>query len=160
MRKLLGLIGIGVIGLLLPNLAFAQEASMDVELNLPSTYTVTIPANQEIQFKQIMTKLETPLVVEGNIAPDKKVQVKVELQSFIHKELPNSTLEFQLWDQKSHEWKGTNCFAKDLENNQQKRIFLNLVISEEVWQKAEPGTYEGSIIFTSSIQESTGAEDD
>lgn len=132
---------------LFPIVALAEEQSTELTVEIPSEYTLTIPATtKNIQYKQEVTELGT-LKVQGNLAAGQKVKVTAAKTPLTYK---SQFIPFSLKDEQNAEW--TQGFWTEVEANSGKEIPLKVNITSEDWAKAKAGKYQGKIIFTSSFE--------
>jgi len=146
MKKYLVILGI----FFLPITVLAEEKTTEITTTIPSTYTLTIPANQEIM-KNAETTALSELKVSGDLAPDQQVRISATIDEMKNKDNKQApTLPFRLTNEKGEDWTSDTWSAQDAVT--QKTAKLNLKIEKEAWAKAKPGRYEGKIIFTSAIE--------
>lgn len=132
---------------LFPIVALAEEQSTELTVEIPSEYTLTIPATtQNIQYKQEVTELGT-LKVQGNLAAGQKVKVTAAKTLLTYK---SQVIPFSLKNGENAEW--TQDTWTEAEANSGKEIPLKVNITSEDWAKAKAGKYQGKIIFTSSLE--------
>ena len=146
MKRYLFILGI----FFLPITALAEEKTTEITTTIPSRYTLTIPANQEIMRNAETTAL-SELKVSGELAPDQQVRISAtieEMTNMDNKQAP--TLPFRLTNEKGEAWTSDTWSAQ--ETADQKAAKLNLKIEKEAWAKTKPGRYEGKIVFTSTIK--------
>lgn len=143
-RKFLLLLG----GLVLwPTIASAEEKSTEIKVEIPSEYTLTIPATtKNIQYKQEVTELGT-LKVQGNLAVGQKVKVIAAKTPLTYK---SQVIPFSLKNGGNAEW--TQDTWTEAEANSGKELRLKVNITSQSWAAAKPGNYQGKIIFTSSLE--------
>lgn len=132
---------------LFPIVALAEEQSTELTVEIPSEYTLTIPATtKDIKHNQELTELGS-LKVQGNLAIDQKVKVTA---TKIPLKYNAQSIPFSLKDEQNAEW--TQGFWTEAEANSGKEIPLKINITSEDWAKAKAGKYQGKIIFTSSFE--------
>ncbi|MBO1307005.1 hypothetical protein JZO70_12585 [Enterococcus sp. 669A] len=151
------LIKLGLIccaSLLLPVTGFAQdrqEGTTEVTADVPSTYTMTIPASpKQIVANTDITDLGS-LSVKGNLDPTKLIEVTVEKKQLENQRDNTQKIPFSLVDSSNAntEWTGATWNADDC--TAAKALELSVKIDQPSWAAAKPGQYKGSIVFTSSI---------
>lgn len=137
----------------IPVSAEDKEDTTPIEASVPSTYTLTIPAETNIEFNAESTDLEGVLKVTGNVLPSQSVQVTATTKA-LHNSVQNTDLPYALkYDGNeftSAEWSETELRA-GLEGDG-KELTLNIAITQADWNNAKAGTYEGSIVFTATLK--------
>lgn len=134
----------------LPVAAFAEERSTEITTTIPATYTMTIPASQDVTINAESTAL-SDLKVLGDLAPNQFVRISAKTEAMTNKDNKQApTLPFTLTNEKAENWTSETWNAEEAAS--QKVAKLILKIDNEAWTKAEPGRYEGKIVFTSAIE--------
>lgn len=136
-----------MMGTVLP--AHAEEKTTPINASVDSTYTLTIPAKTDIAFNAESTDLNGVLKVTGNVLPTESVTVTVKTND-LENRVRNMKLPYKLMY-------GANEFTTATWNEDElraesKEIQLSLAIEKSDWDKAEAGSYEGSIVFTAGMQ--------
>lgn len=132
---------------LFPIVAFAEEQSTELIVEIPTEYTLTIPAaTKDIKHNQELTELGS-LKVQGNLAIDQKVKVTATKTPLTYKV---QSIPFTLKDGQNTEW--TQGIWTDTEAGSGKEISLKVNITSEEWAKAKAGKYQGKIVFTSTLE--------
>ena len=135
----------------LPVMASAETKTTELTAEIPSTYTLTIPATtKNITANQELTELGT-LKVVGSLEMGKKVIITTTKNELTNQTNPNAKIPFELvnsgdkapWSQ--GEW-------DEAEVTQGKEIPLSVNISKINWDNAKAGQYKGSIVFTSEVK--------
>lgn len=148
MKKLsIGLLGSAL--LLFPVTTFAEEQTTTITAEIPSTYTVTIPAETKpIVVNAELTELGT-LKIEGNLDPSKQIKIEAKTLLLANEGDANQTIPYALVDATGTEWQSATWDEADTTAG--KELGLSVKIGKAAWDVAKPGKYKGSIIFTSSI---------
>lgn len=130
-----------------------QEKTTQLEAEVASTYTLTIPAKTTIAFNATETDLEGTLKVSGNVLPTQKVTVTATSNP-LHNTAQNTNLPYTL------KVKGENAFSSEEWDEDElrsgltgegKQIALSVAITADDWNKAKAGKYEGSIVFSAEL---------
>lgn len=134
--------------ILLPVTSFGEEKEVELTAEIPSTYTLTIPATTKvIPANQEITDLGS-VKVEGSLAPNQAVNVTTTKTALTHKS-SNLTIPFTLISAQSSEW--TQESWNESEAADAKAIPLKVKITPADWRAAKPGQYAGKIVFSSEI---------
>lgn len=160
----MGLTAFALMGVMaLPVSAQENTESKDttIKANIQSVYTLTIPAETQIEFEDTSTNLDGALKVTGNVLPSQEVEVTAAAGAF-HNTVQGTDLPYKLMNGqeefKTATWNETEL-RNGFENEENaKQIPLSIAIKESDWQFAEAGDYEGSITFTANLQNVTDTE--
>ncbi len=126
----------------------ASEQQTTLNLVIPSTYTMTIPKSQHIEYGKNETQIGT-LTVEGNIRPDEALYVSVKKSAFQNLEKKHS-FAFRLLSG-SEEFSGRSWSGMELETEQ--TVPLSVSIADTVWDEVQAGNYTAALTFTAEIQQ-------
>lgn len=139
----------------IPVSAEDKEETTPLEVSVPSTYTLTIPAETNIEFNAESTDLKGVLKVTGNVLPTQSVQVTATTKA-LHNSVQDTDLPYALkYDGNeftSAEWNETELRDGLEGDGKGKELSLNVAITQADWNNAKAGTYEGSIVFTATLK--------
>lgn len=135
---------------LLPVSALAEEKNTVITTTIPSTYSLTIPANQAVTVNMEKTALPD-LKVSGDLAPNQQVRVSARIEAMKNKDNPQApALPFSLTDTAGNSWSTESWSVEEAVEQKAAKVYLN--IEKAAWTQAKPGRYEGKIVFTSAIE--------
>lgn len=127
----------------------AEEKTTPINASVDSTYTLTIPAQTDIVFNAESTDLKGVLKVTGNVLPTESVVVTAEKKD-LYNSVQNTTLPYRLMygadEFTTAAWEEEELRAGN------KEFQLSVAIEKTDWDKAEAGSYDGSIVFTAEMQ--------
>lgn len=127
--------------------ASAEERQTTLAATVPSSYTLTIPKSQTIEYGRDLTEIGA-LSVKGNIRTDENLRVSVEKSAFRNEE-KNHSFSFRLLSGSAlfleRSWSGT-----ELETEQ--TVPLSVSIEDSAWDEAQAGNYTATLIFTAEIR--------
>lgn len=156
-----GLTALALIGAMaLP--ASAQDTETKdttIKARIQSVYTLTIPAETQIDFEAASTDLAGKLKVTGNVLPSQEVSVTAQAKDF-HNKVQNTNLPYKLMEGQAEfqtaVWDEDTLRAGLSGTGYGKEIQLSIAIGEDDWKTAEAGDYEGTITFTALLQDVRG----
>lgn len=130
-----------------------KNKEMQLSTEIDSVYTLTIPADTDIEFNSAAKNLNGVLKVSGNVDAGEKVKVTAVPEA-LHNAAHNVDLPYTLNEgenifQKA-EWSETEL--RDGLNGKGKELQLSVKITEKDWKAAKAGTYTGGITFTAELQ--------
>ena len=124
-----------------PVLADETKATT-IKANIPSSYTVVIPAETTIQFNKLETKLEGPLYLSAaQLEPNHYVRISATANELVNQADSNKTIPFTLYE-------GNDPFTSADFVDKYKNVQLSVHIKQSDWNKAPAGNYKGSVTFT------------
>lgn len=139
----------------IPVSAEDKEGTTPIEASVSSTYTLTIPAETNIEFNAESTDLKGVLKVTGNVLPTQSVQVTATTNA-LHNSVQNTDLPYTLkYDGNeftSADWNETELRAGLEGDGKGKELSLNIAITKADWNNAKAGKYEGSIVFKAALK--------
>lgn len=144
----------GLTGLLLVTLlagfATPVHAAQTTELhaNVGSSYVLTIPKETNIDVNALSTPLNGTVKVTGNITATQNVVVSSTTNP-LHNDVDNVDLPYTL-KMGNNTLTSMSFSQSDLTNA--KEVQLNVAISQEDWNQAKAGEYNGSIVFNATLQ--------
>ena len=123
----------------------------NITTNIQPSYTVDIPADTAIDFNTKDKIFETELgLSKAQLNPGYKVKVTATVNPLKNKKDSSKTIPFAL-----HKADGTAftsaTFADTIE-----KVQLRVHITEDAWNKAPAGDYEGSVTFTITYTNEAG----
>lgn len=127
--------------------ASAEEQKTTLEATVPSSYTLTIPKSQAIEYGRELTDIGS-LSVIGNIRTDEVLRVSVEQSAFRNEE-KNHSFSFRLLSG-SEIFQGQSWNGTELETEQ--TVPLSVSIEDPVWDEAQAGNYTATLTFTAEIR--------
>ena len=132
----------------------SQEKTTQLEAEVGSEYTLTIPAKTTIAFNATETDLTGTLKVSGNVLPTQNVTVTATCNP-LHNAVQNTNLPYTLKIKDGDTFSSAQWNEDELRSGQTgdgKQIALSVAITEDEWKKAEAGKYEGSIVFSAELK--------
>lgn len=146
-----------ILGIVLLSIAalsvHAEEKTTQLEAEVASTYVLTIPAKTTIAFNATETDLEGTLKVSGNVLPMQNVTVTATC-SPLQNSVQNTGLPYTLKIKSGAIFSSAQWNEDELRSGltgDGKQIALSVAITEDEWNKAEAGKYEGSIVFSAEL---------
>lgn len=131
---------------------YAENETTEISTSVDSTYTLTIPKKTDIIFNAESTDLTGTLKVTGNVLPTQSVVVTAETKD-LYNSVQNTTLPYKLMNE-TEEFTTSTWNEEEL-RAENKEFRLSVAIEKSEWDKAEAGSYEGSIVFTADMQTET-----
>ena len=128
--------------------AFAAEDNRQVEVktHIDPTYTVTIPANTTVNFKDEKTSFGAITLTAAQLDPDKSVKVALSASGTLKNSKDNrKTLAYQIQD-------GTTAFTSATYKMAGQSTALTIHIAQADWNAAYAGDYADTVTFTISYQ--------
>ena len=124
-----------------PVLADETKATT-IKANIPSSYTVVIPAETTIQFNTLETKLEGPLYLSAaQLEPNHYVKISATANALTNDADKSKTIPFTLYE-------GNDPFTSADFVDKYKNVQLSVHIKQSDWNAAPAGNYKGSVTFT------------
>ncbi|SHH57200.1 hypothetical protein SAMN02745196_00819 [Clostridium collagenovorans DSM 3089] len=152
----MGLTALVLMGtMVLPVSAEEKSDTTRIKANVKSTYTLTIPAETTVNFEATSTDLNGALKVKGNVLSTQEVVVNATANDF-HNTSQNKDLPYKLVNKAEGKEFSIATWDEDilragLSDGQGKEILLSVDITDDNWNKAEAGDYEGSITFIANL---------
>lgn len=126
----------------------SQSQSMQLTIQKNASYTMSIPASQDITFGTVDTEIGS-LSVTGEIGTKQEVRVSVDTTEFTDTADDGNRFPFALW-QGGTAFTGKNWSSKELENGGTS-VSLTVHIPSETWGKTSPGTYRALVTFAAEL---------
>lgn len=162
MKKLLSLAM--ALMLMVSMATMASASTTTLTTTVPgATYTLNIPADQEIPYNATSTKIGNVTVTDtSGFAVGKNLEVKVEHTAFTS-EQTDTDIEFGIYledgNQMIKPMSGALLFKGQNDGSVTERAVLNsvlvktllVIINDAAWGAAQPGNYTATITFTAEI---------
>lgn len=130
----------------------AEEKTTEITASVKSEYTLSIPANTDIDFNATSTNLDGTLKVTGNVLPTQTVTVSTQANR-LYNSVQDTSLPYKLMNGQS-EFQSATWNENELRAETPKEFQLSIAITEADWNQAEAGDYSGSIVFTATMNDS------
>lgn len=128
----------------------ANEQTTDLTAEIESTYMLTIPTSQKINFQSSTTKIGE-VSVSGNIRPNEKVVVSVDKTAFVSNEDKKDVINYSL-KTNNNEFTRAEWTEDILHGGVSVTYPLTVTISDQEWKEAHAGTYTSTITFRADIE--------
>lgn len=127
-----------------------KSDSTTVTADVASSFVLSIPSTTDIVYKVEKTQIEGTLKVTGNVDTDEQVTVSVQ-PGQLHNESHNENIVYTITEGTGAEaftgaaWSETELRAGS------KEFSLHVNISDDAWEQAKAGDYEGIVTFTAQL---------
>lgn len=125
----------------------AEEQKTILETTVPSSYTLTIPRSQAIEYGRNVTEIGA-LSAAGNIRTDETLRVSVEKTPFCNEE-KNHEFTFDLLSG-GETFTARSWTEEELDTEQS--VPLSVHIADSVWDEVRAGNYTATLTFTAEIR--------
>lgn len=151
-RKItMGLAALALMGAMILPVSAAESKDTTLTAEVPSTYTLTIPAATTITYGNTSTDLSGKLKVTGNVLPSQSVTVTADAKP-LRNAVQNTDLPYTLENASGSfttaSWSEAELRSGLGGDGMGKEIQLSVKLKESDWNQAKAGTYSGSIVFT------------
>lgn len=130
-----------------------QTSSTQLNAEVDSKYTLTIPSTTNIQFNELSTKLDGELKVTGNVDTDEQIVVKATANPLT--KTSGEKIDYKLTDGTTDftgaVWNEAELRAGLANAEGQKAIDLFIEITQDEWNQAKAGSYTGNVTFVASL---------
>lgn len=117
-----------------------------ITTNVPSSYTVVIPAETNIPFNKADTELTGTLHLSAaQLHPGHSVTISATANKLVNQADTTKTIPFTLYA-------NNNPFDSAEFTDTAKKVQLSVHIDQTAWNTAPAGNYTGSVTFTISYQ--------
>ena len=120
----------------------------DITTSIAPTYTVTIPADVNVQFNATETAFGTIEVEAAQIHPNKCIKVTLNSDGKLENSIDASkVIAYSIKDSEGA------VFTSDTYLTEGDKTELEIVITEEAWNAAYAGEYSDTVTFTVSYED-------
>ena len=131
--------------------AFAANTAggeADITTSIAPTYTVTIPADANVQFNATETAFGTVEVTASQIHPDKCIKVALTTDGELNNAIDNTkVIPYEIQDSEG------NAFTSATYLTEGDKTELSINITADDWNAAYAGDYSDTVTFTVSYED-------
>ena len=151
MKKLFALILIVAMLATMSVTAFAANTTggdADITTSIAPTYTVTIPADVNVQFNATETAFGTIEVTASQIHPDKCIKVALATDKELNNAIDNTkVIPYEIQDSEGAEFTSATYLTEG------DKTELSIHITANDWNAAYAGEYSDTVTFTVSYED-------
>lgn len=127
-----------------------QSAIAEISVDIAPTYTVTIPDNTQITFNTTQTDFGKVELTKAQLEVGKSVKVTAQAGALANTDDNTKTIPYTVMA-------GETAFTGAEYTAQGQSTDLTLNVTQDAWNSAYAGSYEGAVTFTVAYIDSTGA---